>query len=306
MEWGVHLPHLGRRVDRATIMDFARAAERLGCHSAWVSDHICWPSEIASKYPYTDDGSFGPTPDMGWLDAISTLTFVAACTETIRLGTSVLILPYRPPVQTAKQIASLDVLSGGRAILGVGVGWMAEEAAVLNMPWDQRGKRSDEQLEIFRRLFTEAEPAFEGEFYGFPTVGFEPKPLQQPFPVWVGGSSRAAFRRIAQYGQAFHAAFQPRTVVADEWAAVKRECEAIGRDPAGLTLSLRVYLDPSEAMPAGKAIAGSKDQMLETVAGLKAIGISHVLLDPVARGGVPGRLDALRAFMEDVAPAAEA
>ncbi|MGY9055725.1 MAG: LLM class flavin-dependent oxidoreductase, partial [Alphaproteobacteria bacterium] len=101
MDWGIHLPHLGRQVDRQTLMSFAKEAERLGCHSAWVSDHICWPADIASKYPYTDDGSFGPSTDMGWLDAISTLTFVAACTETMRLGSTVLILPYRPPVQTA-------------------------------------------------------------------------------------------------------------------------------------------------------------------------------------------------------------
>jgi len=95
MDWGIHLPHLGRHVDRKTLIHFAQAAEHLGCHSAWVSDHICWPAEFTSKYPYTDDGSFAPSPDMGWLDAISTLTFVAACTETIRLGTTVLILPYR-------------------------------------------------------------------------------------------------------------------------------------------------------------------------------------------------------------------
>lgn len=302
MDWGVHLPHLGRTVDRQTMKAFAQEAERLGCHSGWVSDHVCWPAEIQSKYPYTDDGSFAPTPDMGWLDPISSLTFVAGCTEKLRLGTTVLILPYRMPVQTAKQIASLDVLSAGRAILGVGVGWMAEEAAVLNMPWDQRGKRSDEQLEIFRRLFNDPSPSFDGEFYSFPKVGFEPKPVQDPFPIWVGGSSPAAFRRAARFGQAFHAAFQPKEEVANEWGEVHRACEAIGRDPAGMTLSLRFYLDPAGAMPADKSIAGSKNQMLETIAGLKAIGVSHILLDPVARGGVAGRLDAIRAFMEDVAP----
>jgi probable F420-dependent oxidoreductase len=303
MQWGIHLPHLGRQVDRKTLMGFAREAERLGCHSGWVSDHVCWPAEIESKYPYTDDGSFQPQTDMGWLDPISTLTFVAGCTETLRLGTTVLILPYRMPVQTAKQIASLDVMSDGRAILGVGVGWMAEEAAVLGMPWDKRGKRSDEQLEIFHRLFTEQEPSFDGEFYSFPKVGFEPKPVQSPFPIWVGGSTPAAFRRVAKYGQAFHAAFQPREEIVDAWSQVQRECEAIGRDPSGLTLSLRIYLDPAGAMPAAKSISGSKDQMLETIAACQAIGISHLLLDPVARGGVAGRLDALRAFMEDVAPA---
>jgi probable F420-dependent oxidoreductase len=257
-----------------------------------------------SKYPYTDDGSFQPSPDMGWLDPISTLTFVAGCTEKLRLGTTVLILPYRMPVQTAKQIASLDVMSEGRAILGVGVGWMAEEAAVLGMPWDKRGKRSDEQLEVFHRLFTEREPSFDGEYYSFPKVGFEPKPLQSPFPIWVGGSTPVAFRRVAKYGQAFHAAFQPREELASAWTQIQQECEAIGRDPAELTFSLRIYLDPAGAMPASKSIAGSKDQMLETIGKLREMGISHLLLDPVARGGVPGRLDAVRAFMEDVAPAA--
>lgn len=304
MQWGAHLPHLGRTVDRATVVDFARELERLGCHSAWASDHICWPAEIASKYPYTDDGGFGPSPDMGWLDAIGTLTFVAACTEKLRLGTTVLILPYRPPVQTAKQIATLDVLSKGRAILGVGVGWMAEEAAVLNMPWDRRGKRADEQLEIFRRLFSESEPEFAGEFYNFPKVGFEPKPVQTPLPIWVGGSSPAAFRRAGRFGQAFHAAFQPLDVVVQEWGEVRRAAEAEGRDPSELELSLRVFLDPAGVMEPAKSIGGSKDQMLERIAALKAIGIGHVLLDPVARGGVPARLDAVRGFMEDVAPSA--
>ncbi|MDC0360174.1 LLM class F420-dependent oxidoreductase [Alphaproteobacteria bacterium] len=302
MDWGIHLPHLGRQVDRKTLIHFTQTAEHLGCHSAWVSDHICWPAEFASKYPYTDDGSFAPSPDMGWLDAISTLTFVAACTETIRLGTTVLILPYRQPVQTAKQIASLDVLSEGRAILGVGVGWMAEEAGVLGMPWDKRGARSDEQLEIFRRLFSEREPSFDGEFYSFPKVGFEPKPIQTPLPIWVGGSSPAAFRRVAQYGHAFHAAFQPPDVIANEWAAVQRECETAGREPGEVSLSLRIFLDPAAVMDPNKSIAGSKDQMLEMIARLQAIGVTHLLLDPVARGGVQARLDALTRFMEDVAP----
>ena len=304
MQWGAHLPHLGRKIDRQTLIHFAQEVERLGCHSAWTSDHICWPADIASDYPYTDDGSFGPDTDMGWLDALGTLTFVAAVTERVKLGTSVLILPYRQPVQTAKQIASLDVLSAGRAILGVGVGWMAEEAAILGMPWDRRGKRSDEQLEVFENLFTQPRPTYAGEFYSFGEVGFEPKPVQDPFPFWVGGSSPAAFRRVARFGQAFHAAFQPIDTVAEEWAAVQRECEKIDRDPASLTLSLRIFLDPDGAMPAAHSLQGGKDQMLETVAKLREIGVGHVLLDPLARGGVSARLEALQSFMEETAPAA--
>ena len=302
MDFGVHLPQLGRQVDRQSIMHFAQEIERLGCHSAWVSDHLCWPAEIASKYPYTDDGSFGPASDIGWLEALTTLAFVAGCTSRIRLGTSVLILPYRPPLQTAKQLAAIDVLSDGRLILGAGVGWMREEAELLGMPWDRRGARSDEQLAIFRQVWSDKRPAFEGDFYRYPEIGFEPKPVQDPLPIWVGGSSASAFKRAARFGQAFHAAFQPKEVVADEWAEVRKACQEIGRNPAELTLSLRFYLDPASAMEPAKSIAGSADQMLDTIAGLRKIGVSHILLDPVARGGVAGRLDAVHQFMAEVVP----
>jgi probable F420-dependent oxidoreductase len=304
MDFGVHLPQLGRKVDRQSIMGFAQEAERLGCHSVWVSDHLCWPAEIVSQYPYSDDGSFAPASDIGWLEALSTLAFVAGCTDRIRLGTTVLILPYRPPLQTAKQLAAIDVLSNGRLILGAGVGWMREEAELLGMPWDRRGARSDEQLAIFRHVWSEKTPAFDGTFYRFPEIGFEPKPVQDPLPIWIGGSSPSAFRRAARFGQAFHAAFQPKEVVADEWAQVQAACAEFGRDPAELSLSLRFYLDPAAAMEPEKSIAGSADRMLETIAGLQAIGVSHILLDPVARGGVAGRLDALRQFMAEVAPKA--
>ena len=239
---------------------------------------------------------------MGWLDPITTLTFVSACTQTIRLGTSVLILPYRPPVQTAKQIATLDVLSEGRLTIGVGVGWMREEAEIIGMPWNRRGERTDEQLSIFRLLFEQPAPNFHGKHYQFPKVGFEPKPLQKPFPFWIGGSSPAAFRRAAYFGEAFHAAFQAKDVIEKEWSEVKIACDQLGRDPESIRLSLRIYLDPAQTMPESQSLAGSKDQMLETISGLKNIGVSHLLLDPVAKGGVRGRLDAIRAFMEDIAP----
>lgn len=302
MDWGVHLPNLGRQVDRDTLMSFAQTLESLNVHSAWTSDHLCWPAEFNSKYPYSDDGSFAPTPDVGWLEALGALTFVAGCTRSIRLGTSVLILPYRPPVLTAKQIATLDVLSGGRVILGAGVGWMAEEAAVLGMPWDQRGKRTNEHLEIFEAMFTQETPSYEGEFYAFREVGFEPKPLQQPLPVWIGGNTKAAIRRVVRYGHGFHAAFEPLDVIRSHWAAVGEECDRQGRPRTELTLSLRLFLDPIGAMPEDKSIAGSVDQMLDTIGNLQQAGVQHVLLDPVGRGGAAGRLDIVRAFMEDVAP----
>src|SRR3954466_8319056 len=116
MDWGIHLPHLDRQATRRNLIEFAQQAEALGFHSAWVSDHIAWPSEIASKYPYTDDGSFAPPPDMPWLDPIGTMFFVAGCTERLKLGTTVLILPYPPPVPTAKAPAAPHRVSGRRPL----------------------------------------------------------------------------------------------------------------------------------------------------------------------------------------------
>jgi probable F420-dependent oxidoreductase len=217
------------------------------------------------------------------------------------LGFTVLILPYRQPVVTAKQLATIDVVSEGRLILGVGVGWMREEAEVLGMPWDNRGKRSDEQLEIFETLFREETPSYEGDFYSFPEVRFEPKPIQDPVPVWVGGNSPAAFRRTARFGHAFHAAFEPLETVKDEWRQVREQCEVLGRDPGEVTLSLRMFLDPDEMMEPVKSIGGSVDQMVDTIGRTQEIGVTHILIDPVARGGVSGRLQALSSFMTNVA-----
>ncbi len=301
MEWGIHLPQLGQQTGRETLVNFAQRLDELGVHSGWVSDHVCWPSEFESKYPYTDDGSFPAPNDMAWLDPIGTLLFVAGCTENLRLGTTVLILPYRLPVVTAKQLATLDVVSNGRLILGVGVGWMKEEAEVLGMPFDKRGKRSDEQLEIFQSLFTEEEPQYDGTFYQVPKVRFEPKPIQNPVPVWVGGSTQIAFERVARYGQGFQAAFQPIDVIKQEIDAIYRHCETLNRDKDNLTISVRAYLDPNNLMESSKSIGGSVDQMLSTIEQMKAIGISHMVLDPVAPGGTEGRLAAVEQFMMDVA-----
>ncbi|MEM9651842.1 MAG: LLM class F420-dependent oxidoreductase [Actinomycetota bacterium] len=305
MDIGVHLPQLGRSATRETLIEWAEEADRLGVHSGWVSDHIAWPRDIESKYPYTKDGSFPGGFDMPWLDPLGTLMFVAARTERLLLGTTVLILGYRPPVLTAKWMASLDVLSEGRAILGVGVGWMEEEFDVLGMPYDHRGARADEQLEVFEQLFSEDLPSYDGRFYNFPEVGFRPKPTNGRIPIWVGGSSDAAFRRTARFGDGFHAAFEPIDRVAEEWTAIDRACETVGRDRDDIVLSVRLYLDPEGRMEPEKSITGSVDQMLEEVARWQAIGVGHIGLDVVAGGGGAGRLDALRAFMTDVAPGIE-
>ncbi len=255
MDWGIHLPHLGRQATRTGLIEFAQHAEQLGFHSGWVSDHVAWPSTIASQYPYADDGSFAPPVDMPWLDPLGTLFFVAGCTEVLKLGTTVLILGYRPPVLTAKAIASLDHLSEGRVILGVGVGWMREEFEILGMPYDHRGKRADEQLELFRTFFADPTPSFAGEFYDVPEVGFEPKPVARAVPIWVGGDSEAAFRRVARYGDAYHAAFQQLDTVEANWARVRELVAEAGRD-AGV----RANVDPPLPRSAGLDAGGQVDR----------------------------------------------
>ena len=300
MEYGLHLPHLGHSASKSTLIEWATEAERLGFHSGWVSDHVAWPKNIESKYPYSEDGSFPGGFDMPWLDPISTMMFVAAITNKLRLGSTVLILGYRPAVLTAKMIATLDVLSEGRTILGVGVGWMKEEFDVLGMPYDNRGARADEYLEIFEVLFNEQTPSFDGRFHQFPEIGFSPKPIQTKIPVWVGGNSQAAFERTVRYGEAFHAAFQPIETVEHEWAQIGEVCDTNGRDRSEIELSIRLHLDPAGRMPSEKSIQGSPEQMADTVGRWADIGVDHILLDVVAPGGAAGRLDAVRAFMSEV------
>lgn len=306
MDWGVQLPQMGEPFHREAVMRFARSIESFGYHSAWTSDHVCWPSSIDSRYPYTDDGSFLAATDLPWLDVIGTQCFVAACTERLRLGFSVLILPYRHPVATAKQLATLDVLSGGRLILGCGVGWMHEEAKILGMPFDQRGARADEQLALFETLFRDPRPDFHGTFYQLPEVGFEPKPIQNPLPVWVGGSSAAACRRAARFGTGFHAAFEPLDRAVSLWNQVRQEADRLGRDPDSLTFSLRLFLDPDGRMPAAKSVAGSPGQMQDRIGLLAEAGVTHVTLDPIVAQPEPAprleaQLELLGRFMSDCA-----
>lgn len=303
MEFGAHLPHLGRQATPEHLTLFVKTCDRIGLHSVWSSDHIAWPKDIEAKYPYTDDGTFPAPPGMPWLDPIGTLFYAAALSERVLLGTTVLILGYRPVVQTAKAWASLDALSNGRALLGVGVGWMKEEFDALQMPFDHRGARADEYLEAFEKLFGEDWPAYEGTYTKFSSIGFFPRPASNHIPVWVGGDSAPAYRRTARFGDVFHAAFQTEAQLVAHRSGVLAACEAAGRDPHTVGFSTRVYLDLDGDANPEKSIAGSPQQMTDTAARLQSLGYDHVLLDITGRGGPERRLDGLVRFMAEVAPA---
>ena len=273
MDFGIHLPHVGPLASRDTILATARRAEDLGFHSLWVSDHVVIPREIAGRYPGRPDGRFPVPPDMPFLEPLSVLQFVAAATERVKLGTSILVITMRNPVITAKELATLDVLSNGRLILGAGAGWLREEFAALNTPFEKHGPRMAEYLQVILRCWTKDDPSFEGRFYHLPNVGFSPKPLQRPRPpVWLGGWADGALRRVARYGDAWHAGGPPQ-MLGDLYAKVKAYAKEYGRDPDSITLSVR-----------GDGIdRGDPDEVIDRLRAYQSIGASHIMLTPIGR-----------------------
>jgi probable F420-dependent oxidoreductase len=174
-------------------------AEELGVHRIWVGEHVVLFDEYASNYPYSADGRLPAGGAMGLLDPFVALSFLAAHTSTVRLGTAMCLVPQRNPVYTAKEVASLDWLSGGRVDLGVGVGWLREEFEALGVPWPRRGRRTDEYLGVLRSLWEDDVSDFAGELVTLPACRQYPKPVQRPVPVHVGGESDAALRRVARH-----------------------------------------------------------------------------------------------------------
>ena len=178
----------------------AKRAEELGYESLWFPEHLVFPVESQSVYPYGDRDRGAPLPGTYLVDPFIAMSYVAALTSRIRLGTAVYILPLRNPITTARAVATLDVLSQGRVLLGIGAGWLKEEFEVTGEPFDNRGGRMDEMMQILKQLWTEPTVSFQGKFYSFPPVGFEPKPVSAPIPLLVGGETRAALRRAARLG----------------------------------------------------------------------------------------------------------
>ncbi|MCS6926082.1 MAG: TIGR03619 family F420-dependent LLM class oxidoreductase, partial [Candidatus Binatia bacterium] len=205
MKFGMFLPSFGplasgpAAVD--TLLTIAQKAEDLGFDSLWVPDHIVIPTTIKSRYPYNDTGRFPISAATSFLEPLSVLGFLAGVTKRVRLGTWVLVLPHRNPIVTAKMLATLDVLSRGRMMLGAGIGWMEEEITLLGAPFHKRGALSDEYLRAMQELWTNPDPQFEGQFVRFRGIKCEPKPVQHPFPIWIGGHSARAMRRVVEFGQ---------------------------------------------------------------------------------------------------------
>lgn len=243
MRFGIALPNYGPLANAENLVRLARRAEARGADSIWVSDHLVAPVEVASVYPY--DKRPAPKPGvMGvieeFFEPLTTLSFIAGATERIRLGVSVYVVPYRNPVVTAKMVATLDALSRGRVIFGVGVGWLREEFAALGQDARRRGRVTDEYLEVCRRLWRDEVAEFAGAHYVLPAVRTGPKPWQRPWPpIWVGGNSRAARERAVRFGDGLHLIDVAPDEAATEIARLRADLSRAGRDAASFTVSVR-------------------------------------------------------------------
>ena len=292
----------------------AQKAEELGFDSAFVGDHVVIPDSFVSDYPYSATGEFTGMASGEWLDQLVTLTYVGAVTERIRLGSGVLILPHRNPVVTAKMLATMDVLSKGRLIVGVGVGWLREEFEALGLPpFSERGAVGNEYLLVFKELWTEENPRFEGEYCNFANIRFKPKPAQKPHPpIWVGGESGPALRRAATLGDAWHPiGSNPRfpLVTAEQMgravARLRRYAERAGRDPAKVGVAYRAprYLLGSES-DRTQPFMGTAEQIAEDVAEFASAGVSYLVFD-FRRDEVADTVAVMDEFAERVMPAVE-
>jgi probable F420-dependent oxidoreductase len=245
------------------------------------------PTGGTDQYPYTADGSFSRPTDEPFLETMTMLGFMAACTETIKLGSTVIILPYRNPIVQAKMFASLDVLTNGRMICGGGVGWLEKEFETLGVPYDQRGPMSDECLQIFKILWTEPDPEFHGKFYQFEGIQFNPKPVQKPYiPIWVGGHTRRALRRTARYGDCWHTTRQTPDFVARNLPYLRQQTEKAGRDPASISISLKRSLHFTDlgtaeggSVRSGGVVIGTTQEVIDDVYYCRELGIDQLTYD---------------------------
>jgi probable F420-dependent oxidoreductase len=233
----MHVPQWGPDASRDGVLDVAAAAEKAGLDSIWVADHVVFPAESASRYPYDAGGTPFAAED-GFLEAFITLAVVAGATETLRIGTSVLVLPMRDPVLVAKMAATLDVLSNGRLSLGIGIGWWREEFAALSVSFSNRGARLDEQLQAMRALWSGDPVQFSGAHYQFDEISCSPAPIQPGGPpILIGGKSPAAIRRAARHGNGWHAV----GVSPEDILLARRDlaaaAEEAGRDPAEIIVT---------------------------------------------------------------------
>jgi len=296
MKYGFTIPNRGPYAKPDILATLAKRGEELGYASISTGDHIVVPRRIASPYPYTSGGEF-PGSDSGEsMEQLTILSFLAGQTQTIRLVTSVIIVPHRNPLVAAKALATLDVLSKGRLVVGVGVGWMREEFEALGLPpFEERGAVTDEYIMAFKELWASDNPTFEGKYCRFSDITFLPKPVQKPHPpIWVGGESTAAIRRTAELADGWYPIGSnpqfPMGKPEQLEAGIKRlasRTRRAGRDPSEIEIIYRTHeyslrrdgRSRSSSSGERRPFVGSADEIASDIRSYEKMGVSHLVVD---------------------------
>ena len=291
MEFGFGIPVRGPLANIESITEIVASGEALGFDIVTVSDHVVVPRHIASIYPYNEDGTFAGQDTGECLEQLTTLMAIAAITKNIRLLTSVMVLPHRNPVLTAKILATIDVLSGGRLNVGCGVGWMREEFEALDAPsFDERGAVGSEYIQIFKELWSEDNPTFKGKYAEFSNISFLPKPVQNPNPpIWVGGESSPALRRAATLGDCWYPIgtnpkfpLDSAELLRERINRLQQYAESYKRDPATIDLAYSAnWFDMSPGSSNGRPrwFMGEPDQIQDDILELSELGVNHLILN---------------------------
>jgi probable F420-dependent oxidoreductase len=316
MQIGFNAPTSGPLIDPDSLTRIIIEGEALGFDYVTVSDHIMVPRNLESKYPYTDTGEFPAGTQAAWLEQLATTAYIAALTKRLRFVLSVMVVPHRPAVLTAKLLSTIDFLSKGRLTLGIGVGWCREEFdAIGAAPFDDRGHVTDEWMDVCKELWTADLPKFSGKYVKFDDVVFTPKPVQNPIPIWVGGESGPALRRTVKYAQGWYPVGTnpqfPMNTLSRFKAGMARFrgfAEKAGRDPSEIAVALRVLAGPG-VKPRGSIegeaaiFSGTDADWVADMKALADLGVSAVDVRLFGYGpdqSLEATIDNMRRFRDGV------
>ncbi len=315
MDYGFSIPTRGALATRENIVALARRGEELGFNYIAIPDHIVIPRAIASPYPYNPQRKMVGADSGDCLEQLVLMAYLAAATSRIRLLTSVMVVPHRNPVHTAKALATIDVLSQGRVTVGCGAGWMDEEFKAIGVPpFAERGKVTDEYLRVFKTLWTEDDPRFAGQYANFQDISFLPKPAQKPHPpLWIGGESPAALRRVVALGDAWYPIgsnpqFPLDTLerYSQALAGLRQAATNAKRDSASIDLAYWApwYRDGHTGTLADgqrQILTGSDAEVAQDMRALRALGVRHLLFSFV-RHTLDDSIAAMERFTAKVLP----
>lgn len=291
-QFGVSLPNFGKFCAKDFLVRAAQEAEALGFDSLWVSDHIVIPSQKTWKDSRSEFRGESLAEHMKFLtedfyEPLTTLTFLSAVTKKIKLGTSCLILPYRNPMLVAKMAATLDNLSEGRLILGVSHGWIREEFDALGVPFEKRGKLTDESIQAMMILWHDGCASFHGEFFSFNDMALSPKPAQKPHPpVWVGGHKRKAMERAVNFADGWHPTQFTPEQMKEEKGKMSAYAKSCGKNITDFVLSMRLSLyitDAKKDSSPRRPCTGTLDEIKDDIIKYKEAGVTHFVFDVLGK-----------------------